>query len=173
MRAFASRFAVPPWWTAQAFGCIAALGACGVPEVSEPATLAVELGAGRTQFEPFDEEAPSLEVVSGPQGGWHFELTLRLDGYDGRPLALDYRALNDAGDSLGFPAMYLVSSEKFVAMGDGQHVRVGDRVVLEIDGPRAVAGDELVVSCEASRDGAVLASDERWVSVVDEVNELD
>jgi hypothetical protein len=173
MGVFSRRFDPPPWWTAQAFGFVAALGACVAPAVGEPAALAVELGAGRTQFEPFDEESPSLEVVSGPQGGWHFELTLRLDGYDGRPLALDYRARDDAGDSVGFPATYLVSSEKFVATGDGQHVRVGDRVVLEIDGPRAVAGNELVVSCEASHDGAVLASDEQRVSVVDEVNELD
>ena len=140
------------------------------PDVTS--ALSIELGAGRTAFSPFDDASPSLEVVSGPQGGWHLELTLRLVGYDGNELMLDYLALADTGESLGFPASYVVSAQKLLPVSDGSHHRLGDRVVLQIEGPDRVANQQIEVSCDASLDGVSLAYDARSVWVRDEVDEL-
>lgn len=134
--------------------------------------LAVELGGGRTEFVELTGDRPELEVVSGPQGGWHFELTLRLTNYDGGDLVLDYRARDEAGADLGFSAQYAVDAERLLELDDGRHVRVGDRVVLDVTGPEVVADTNVVVECRALRGTEELASDTRTVRAVDRVDEL-
>ena len=141
----------------------------GETTADEP--LELELGAGRTEFVELPEDA-ALEIVSGPQGGWHLELTLQLRDYDRQPLVLDYQARDMNDQPLGFPASYAVKVEQLVELDDARFVRVGDRVVLDVASPEQLRGLEVQVTCSASRDGQELASTQRTLRLVDEVDEL-
>lgn len=165
------------WWLAWA---LAGLAACDVPAGSEgiggsplpTEPLELELGAGRTEFVELSEDTPTLEIVSGPQGGWHLEVTLQLTHYDGAPLVLDYQARTLDGRSLGFPAEYAVDADRLLEEEGGRFLRVGDRVILDVTGPEVVEGLEVRVICRASRNGQTLAETERSLQLLDEVDEL-
>lgn len=140
------------------------------PPPTEP--LELELGAGRTAFVELDADAPTLEIISGPQGGWHLEVTLRLSHYDEEPLVLDYQALDLEGRSLGFPAEYAVDVDRLLEVDGERFVRVGDRVVFDVPDPDLVRGLQIRVTCRASRGDQELAATEETVLLIDEVDEL-
>jgi len=67
------------------------LGGCGAgPEVEDQACAArapgLELGGGTTAFDLLEPGA-TIELVHGPQGGYHLELGLRATGLDSSDLA--------------------------------------------------------------------------------------
>ncbi|MBL9025819.1 MAG: hypothetical protein JNL21_26730 [Myxococcales bacterium] len=165
---------------------IGCLGACGESDLaagggganegaggsSLPSSLSIELGAGRTEFVELPSEGATLELVSGPQGGWHLEITLRMTSYDGELVTLDYRASDVGGTALGYPAEYPVDADNLVLAADGRYERVGDRVVLNIAGPDEVKDSDVLVECRVWRGGTQLAETSRVVRVLDEVDEL-
>jgi hypothetical protein len=173
-------------WFAYRLLLLGCLGACGDPDLTAcggdanegaggaPLTspLSIELGAGRTEFVELPSEGATLELVSGPQGGWHLEITLRMTSYDGELVTLDYRASDAGGVALGYPAEYPVDADNLVLLAEGRYERVGDRVVLEIASPSEVVGTDLLVECRVWRGGKQLAETSRVVRVIDELDEL-
>ncbi len=124
-----------------------------------------ELGTGLTRWQAL-AEGDSIELVAGPQGGWHVDVSVRGAGVEPEGLRLDYYA-RDAED--GAELSYVTSSqliEGSVLPADEGWLRLGDRVVFDIDGPEEVVGADICLIVEIS--GADWqAEDQRCVTVVD------
>lgn len=170
-----SRIAAAAALAAACAGCGADLPAGDGP--SPPPRL--ELGAGLVEFVPLPPEGGAMEIVSGPQGGHHLELTARLYHLDPDGLALDYEVRDgETGAVLSLPATYALSAERVIDEGD-HLLRVGDRTVLDVPSPGEVAGRQAEIRAAALREGepvatvAIVAIDARRVTLVDEVDELE
>jgi hypothetical protein len=161
--------------------CVHALGiavlvsltpACGdndTPGASGPAS--VTLGTGRASFETIPEIEPTLELVGGPQGGFHVFVSSRLSGLDVEDLTLRYGAMDvETGQSVGRSATILLMAGRVVRDGDGW-VRTGDILILDDASPEPVRDRTLRIRVTASEadDGSV-AEDVREVRIVDDVN---
>jgi hypothetical protein len=146
----------------------------GGPGGGVSGTPTVELGAGRTSYEELPEEGARLEVVSGPQGGWHFEHTLLISGFDPEGAVVEYTVQDPStGASIAFDAVYVLRRKGLVETEDGQLLRVGDRTVLDIASPAEVVGRTFDLRCVASRDGEAFAEDSVRFLATDDVDELE
>ncbi|MCB9596555.1 MAG: hypothetical protein H6719_27775 [Sandaracinaceae bacterium] len=130
----------------------------------------VELGTGTSGFEPIPETGGTLELVGGPQGGFHVFLTARIHdlGVDG--MLITYSAIDTATtEPVGTPASFLVDASRLARDGDGW-VRAGDFLILHNSSPDPVRGLtlEVRVRCEEAG-GGLSAEDTRVVTIVDEV----
>ena len=133
--------------------------------VTGPARL--ELGAGTTRFEALTEGG-TIELVLGPQGGWHVDLTARGVNLLPDGLTLRYEVRDDARPTAwNFPVAAALNARRVVAEGKGW-ARVGDRAVFDIRAGAEVTGRSVRITVRAERAGAVVAEDSRAVRVVDE-----
>ncbi len=139
------------------------LGGCSA-EDPQPAWL--ELGAGLDAFEALDQ-GDSVELVHGPQGGWHVDLALRFGGFGPDGVQLRYLALDPESDSeLSFVTEALLQ-ERLVRPIEGGWERLGDRVVFDIAAADEVLDTEVLIEVTASWDGESW-TDSTGVLVVDE-----
>ena len=53
----------------------------------------VQLGGGVSSWEPL-ETGDSIELIAGPQGGWHLDVALWFDGFGPSGIQLNYEAVN-------------------------------------------------------------------------------
>ncbi len=138
-------------------------------EVQPPARI--ELGAGRVDFIPV-QDGDFIELVSGPQGGYHLEFTLRLFDVDPDGLVLDYQVHAHASTKrLSGPARYVIATG-YVLDRKEYFLRVGDRAILEIKAPMEARNLDVDASCRIERAGAVLAEDHKRLTIIDELDEL-
>ena len=90
---------------------VAPLSACPPdPAGCEPSEddPTLEIGKGETEYEAMDAGDGTIEVINGPQGGYHVEVGFEATGLD----AADRWAVVLSGDADGFEA----SSSPFVTM---------------------------------------------------------
>jgi hypothetical protein len=126
----------------------------------------LELGTGQATFEPL-ADGDALELVAGPQGGWHLDATLAFAGFGPSGVTLVYEALGTDAERVSFTTRADLHEISVVPADDGWH-RLGDRIVLDITSPADVVGTEVVVRVTAAL-GEQTWSDERQVRVVDDV----
>ena len=124
----------------------------------------IELGTGVVAFEPLPDGS-DIELVAGPQGGWHLDLALRFDGFGPGGLVLRYEAVATDATPVSFVTTAAVQEASVLQEDDG-FLRLGDRVVLDIANADEVVGLEVIVRVTAELDGQTW-SDERRVTVVD------
>jgi hypothetical protein len=123
----------------------------------------LELGTGRFSYEPLQDE---IEVVAGPQGGWHVDVSLRFGGFEPDGVVVVYDAVDaNTADAVSFTTVAQLSQTSVLPADDGWE-RVGDRVVLDIATVDEVVGRDIVVRVTAEV-GEGTWSDERPVTVVD------
>jgi hypothetical protein len=156
------------WLAALAPGCTAT-GADDVrtdgPNLQGP--LSLELGTGLTTHAPL-AAGDDVELIMGPQGGWHLEFTAQACGQAAEGLALRYRLLPlDGGMPLNEPSVSELTSRRVVAVDGGCFQRVGDRAVLRIQSPAEVVGTHWVAEVEATRGEALQAVSRARIRVVD------
>lgn len=121
-------------------------GESGGPHGDEPAWL--EVGAGSTAFEAL-AAGDAVELVMGPQGGWHVDVAARFGGMSPEGLTLEYLAIDvETGAELGFPIKSALNADRVEYLA-GACVRTGDRVVFDIAGPADVVGREVELRIEA------------------------
>jgi hypothetical protein len=157
----------------------ATLGACGgdgdandggadVIRVDAPRGEAprVELGTGRTSFVEIPEAGAELELVAGPQGGWHIDVTTRLYDLAIEQLLLTYEITRD-GDVVSMPRQFMLREALVLREGD-HYLRAGDFVPFEITQPADIVGDTVVVRVTAEAVDGARAEDQRTVTIVDE-----
>ena len=125
----------------------------------------LELGTGLLAFKTL-AEGDSLELVAGIQGGWHVDASVRLEGFGPAGILLLYEAVDLNGQLVSFQTQALLSEKGVLEDNDGW-VRIGDRVVLDIDDPSEVVNQELIVRVTAELEGQTW-SDERRIVVIDE-----
>lgn len=125
----------------------------------------VELGTGTASFEPLDE-GQDIELVAGPQGGWHLDAAVWFDGFGPGGVTLVYEAVDVEAERVSYVTQAELIEANVVEADEGWH-RVGDRIVLDIDSTDEVVGDALILRVTAQLEGQTW-SDERRVVVVDE-----
>lgn len=143
--------------TSSGSGVVASTGPAPVPFV--------ELGTGRLQWEPLGRPG-EVELVAGPQGGWHVDLTLRATALDPDGLTLRYHAYNPGTrTSLSYETTATLSPDN-VVWTDAGWDRVGDRVVFDIAAAAEVVNTTVCIAVDVHGD-AFAGGDERCVLVVD------
>lgn len=160
--------------TALLFSCLLACGTSdppGDPDAGSPLDAGsttpmarVELGTGQSNFELI---GPHMELVAGPQGGWHLFASCRLYEMNVEMLRLSYRTERD-GATISMPVEYVLTERRLVREGD-HWVRAGDLVIFEISMPADVVGDTVTVTVTADPTDAEPVSDSKTAMVVDEV----
>jgi hypothetical protein len=129
---------------------------------ASPGPASVALGTGWASFEPL-ADGQDLELVYGPQGGWHIDLSLRTTGLDADATAITYSAVHE-GVSMGFPAE-LPLADALVLHTDTGWDRLGDRVVFDAQADTEILDRTMVVAVVVTSDGRVL-EDQRTVTIV-------
>lgn len=124
----------------------------------------VELGTGTSTFVAIPESGGTLELVMGPQGGYHVDVTVRAWDLDLDRPTLRYEVARVDGASLA--DISIVDDGRFVRDRDG-FVRTGDFAQLDITGPADVVGDEIVVRVTLTTRDGTSVNDERRVTIVD------
>jgi hypothetical protein len=145
---------------------------CGVPSRasfdSGGVAPRVQLGTGTASFVELPPSGGRVELVHGPQGGYHIDLTTRIWGLDPERLQLTYRVVRRSDGSVLSVTTYLLSAGRVLREGD-HLLRAGDIAVLSITGPMDVVPGEVELSVQArARDGTV-ASDIRFAFIVDDI----
>lgn len=152
-------------------GCDGAGGTdAGAPPDS--AGAAVVLGTGSASFEDLPEGS-EIELIAGPQGGFHVLVSMRLVGFDREEIGVEYVVTpTGEGGPLSMPTVLVLDANRFVREGDAL-LRVGDFVVMQNDlRPEDLNGVEARIEATVRDRRGVTASDERTVTIVDEFDEL-
>ena len=125
----------------------------------------VELGTGQANFEEIPLSGAELEVVAGPQGGWHVFVSCRLYDLTIDDMLLSYRIERD-GQVISMPTQYRLSERRLVHDG-ARWLRVGDLAIFDIGGPDEVVGDVVDVIVVAEPPDGPAVSDMRTGTLVD------
>lgn len=136
---------------ALACGCTGALGGTGAlgctgetgvdAAIDAHAEPYVELGTGLGSFEVLPDEGAELELVHGPQGGWHVHLSMRMRGITPTSVVYEVTRLSDGRVLAVLPLG--VREGTFVPREDGLAERVGDFAILEITDPSELVGEDV------------------------------
>lgn len=157
------------------FACMLAWMSCtactALPAASDAAidvdeTASLEIGTGLEAYEALPDEAPTLEIVHGPQGGYHVYLSMRVTGLE--PDTLLWRVVR-ARDAYVFANLELSARPGTFRPSEGALERVGDWVVLAVTSPADVTMDELRVEARVTSRAGATATAMRLVRVVDQV----
>ena len=137
----------------------------------------VELGTGRDRFEALPRAGGGVELVMGPQGGWHVYGRVRLRGIT-PDVYLTFALIPEGGGApVNFANETVRRQERrgLTAVGDLYESSYGELVILA-DGvrPPDVVGRRFRFGVRIERPDATMVrvlvgSDERAVTVIDEV----
>jgi hypothetical protein len=161
-------------WGLVCWGLALVLGSCGSPQSSDAGVTdaralepRVELGTGRSGFVEIPDDNAELELVAGPQGGFHVDLTARLWNLalDGVRLRYEARPI-DSETPISLPTELALTPARFVREGD-HWLRAGDFLQMDVAGPPDVVGMELEVTVEATDPSGRSASHTRRARIVD------
>ncbi|HEY8432092.1 MAG TPA: hypothetical protein VIL20_27130 [Sandaracinaceae bacterium] len=122
----------------------------------------VELGTGRFRFVPIDGE---LELVAGPQGGWHVDVGARMWNLRADGLRIAYEA-SRGGVPIHVPTEIELDTRHLQRAGD-HWLRRGDVLQLAIASPDEVTGVELELRVRVWDRAGAAAEDARTAIVVD------
>jgi hypothetical protein len=146
--------------------CLLALWGCAPAAEDEGAAPSLALGQGSVAFTPLEEDR--VEVVFGPQGGWHVEPAVRGWGLDVEGLVLGYDLVDEAGGAWAYSVQALLGENRVVALDDGGWERVGDRLVLDITSAEEVIGRQLTLGVRATPAGGDALALDTLVTLVDD-----
>ncbi len=136
--------------------------------IDAPSGPAVILGTGITSFIPV-ENGDEMEMVMGPQGGWHVDLAYRLYNMDPMDMRVSIEGTDiDSGEALTVPLSRVLTIRRVADRGD-HFLRVGDQAVFRINMPDEAIGKRLRLDIEVMSVDEEVASDTIEVVVIDEV----
>ena len=125
----------------------------------------LELGKGDDSYTELADD-DTIEIVAGPQGGWHLDVALWFGGFGPDGITLVYEAVDTEAHPVSFLTQARLLSANVMEASEGWH-RVGDRIVLDIGGSEEVNGETLILRVTAAL-GEQTWSDERRVRLVDD-----
>lgn len=139
--------------------------ACADPLPDSAPEPWLELGTGQLEYQPL-EDGGTIELVYGPQGGWHVDVSARFGALELGQATLQYSASDaTSGVALNLPYQAIVDSERVLPQADGW-LRLGDRVVFDVPSDEDVLEREVLLQVQFTGDDELLLSDERAVTVV-------
>jgi hypothetical protein len=130
-----------------------------------PARL--EVGTGTATFRALAASGGTIELVHGPQGGYHVDVAARLYGLDPEGLVLRYETRCMRDDAL--LAFSEIGLRRSLVVPEGDHfVHVGARTVFDTTDPAPFVGLAVrVLAIATPASGGPPVTDERAVLVVD------
>lgn len=144
------------------------------PAANDASPGAIELGTGQDRFEDLPREGGHVELVHGPQGGWHVYGRVRLRGVT-PDVYLTFSLVPEAGGAPVNLANETVRRQErrgLTLVGDAYESSYGELVILA-DGvrPPDVVGRRFRFGVRVERPDAILTralvgADERRVTVV-------
>lgn len=150
--------------------CIVTLigAGCAADDVGTTEATRVEVGVGFDRFASVDD-GDTIELVFGPQGGWHVDLAARVHGVEEveDDIILSFRVYG-ADEQLAYPIKRLVDPERGSISEEGALEYAGAQLVFAISDPSEVVGEgcrpevELII-------GPDVFVDDRELRVVDEL----
>jgi len=144
------------------------LGCSSAPFEADAGSRRIELGTGTSAFVAIAEGA-RLELIHGPQGGWHVDTTCRLYGLEPDGLVLSYQAIQPSdGSVVSLPVEVVLRRTRVVPEGD-HFLRAGDRTIFDIEGPGEVVGATVELVVRATPTTGEPLEDRRVITVVDAV----
>ena len=126
----------------------------------------IEIGTGELSFVPLDDGDP-VELVHGPQGGYHLQVTCRIHVANPDALTLHYRAFREDGTMLGDVGL-AINERRLVREGMHWLRAASDRLILDITGPADVVNTHLRIEAVLTNLATPIAADSRRIFVVDE-----
>jgi hypothetical protein len=123
----------------------------------------LELGTGESSFVPV-VDGGEIELVHGPQGGWHAVGAVRMSGFDPDATVLTYTVV-DAGTAV-VEVPIAILARRLVRDGVA-YLKLGDLLIFPITGPADVVGHTVEIRASVTRDGVEIVSDVLDVTVVD------
>jgi len=134
---------------------LSSLVAC-LPEAPPPIddlTPRIELGTHRAEFEGL-RDGDTVELVNGPQGGFHIDLAVRLHRVDPVDSTLTYAVFHHDA-RIDVAAEYAVNVRRFRSDGEHRLLRTGDRAVLDVPSADAIADEDVVITVELETEDSV------------------
>ena len=125
----------------------------------------VELGTGTSQFAELEDD-DTVEIVAGPQGGWHVDVSLWFGGFGPGGVTLVYDAVDTEAGQVSFVTQAKLLDANVIDADEGWY-RVGDRIVFDINDADEVRGKTLILRVTAAMQEQSW-SDEHRVVLVDE-----
>lgn len=142
-------------------GALLGLGCTAEPVVAPRA----EVGAG---LDAFVACGAPVELVFGPQGGYHVDLAAQLFGFEPEGADATLRLFDDEHEEpIGYPTRTHLASESVTARPDGSFVWVGQRIELFVP-PSSVVGGRARATLQVVTQGRVL-DDACSFTIVDEL----
>ena len=129
-------------------------------------TTRLEIGTGFTAYETLPEDAPTLEIVHGPQGGYHVYLSMRVTGLV--PASLLWRVVRQ-DDGRVLANLDLLARTGTFRPVDGALERVGDLVVIDVLSPADVAMRDVRVEASATSSTGAMTTSVCVLRIVDDV----
>jgi len=131
-----------------------------------------DIGSGSAAYEQLAEGGP-IEVVRGPQGGYHVFGSLRVGGLStGEGLDLSDPGNPSVTFSVdgvsGLLGGYTGLQRVFTPAGDGLAELFGEVLILDIDSPEQIVGTEAILRAEVTDSCGTTVSAERHALFVDE-----
>lgn len=125
----------------------------------------VTIGAGALSWSPL-AQGDAIELVAGPQGGWHLDVSVWFGGFGPGGIQLTYEAVDTAANRVSFVTQAELFETSVIPAEEGWY-RLGDRIVLDIDDTDEVVGADLILRVTAGLEDQTW-SDELRVEVADE-----
>ncbi len=122
----------------------------------DPPTLA--LGTGERAFEPLDGDPPSLDIVMGPQGGYHVIIGLEATRMNARELMIAELAasLDDAEVGVTRPWVQMRCNPRTKTLQAWNHF-----LIFETEAPETLGGEVVRISATLTdQDGRSVSAEE-------------
>ena len=127
----------------------------------------IVIGSGLSEFIELEEGDP-IEMVMGPQGGWHIDISVRIRGLVPEDLELEINGFDDETDEqVAIRVERILSPRRVLEDGEG-HVRLGDLLVFMILSEDEIVGRRVRVEARCTQPDGLTAADSLVVTVADD-----
>jgi hypothetical protein len=159
-------------------GLLLLVACSGKPDEGEDTSIPdlppqIEIGTGETEFEPL-EDGDTIYIVYGPQGGYHFNGSLRVQGIDaGDPDHLDdpnnpltvFEAF-EGDQQVDMDASTYKQGIDPVDDEPGVYEMIGRRVILDITSDDELDGKEVRMTVRVEDTNGVVVEDGRTLLAI-------
>ena len=135
------------------------IGDAGPPELS--------VGTGEEAFAPL-MNGDVLELIHGPQGGWHVVVSARMSGVelDGARLIIEVRSGEAGSEETVLARISLALLARRLDRDGPSYLKLDNLLIFDVASPSEIADREVIVRARLEV-GELVLRDERTVTVVD------
>ncbi len=127
----------------------------------------IVVGTGLSEFITV-ENGDELEMVMGPQGGWHIDVSVQIRGLVPEDLELEINGFDEeTGEQVAIRVERILSPRRVLEDGEG-HVRLGDLLVFMILSEDEIVGRSVRVEARCTQPDGLSAEDSMVVVIADD-----